>query len=239
MNDYLAAESSRVPSSVNDALSRMHAALTIIQEIDHMSIRMNQVDSGMEVLGQYKTGLYSLISSISDMVTAWFLHHCDYFADEEGGIKYEEIFEACHWGLWLNMNKNPRLKLLEFPMLRCSIEIVKQLALAPIAIRAQLLPTCEQRNTCCTNELIGVGPVIVFELLTLPAASKATVNQWVMRVHSPLTRSINRIPYPIPPAGADPTTWTADDDVQPLAITVTGVPDIVQLSDDPLKVQHS
>lgn len=236
MNDFVAAEAASVPSSVNEALSRMQAALTIIHEIDKSSIMLIQSGSDVETLSKYKVKLYSMISSISDMMTAWFLHHCDYFADEEGGVRHEETVEACKWGLWLNINKNPRLKLLEFPVLGCSLEIVKQLALAPIAIRAQRLPTCEEHNSVCTNELIAVGPVMTFELLTLPPPSKATLNQWVMRMHSPLTNSINKIPYPVPPAGADPNTWTADEDVPPLTITVSGVPAIVQLSDDPLQV---
>lgn len=236
LNDFMAAEAASVPSSVNEALFRMHAALTIIHEIDQFSIMLIQAGSNADGLSMYKAKLYSMISSISDMATAWFLRHCDYFADEEGSVRHEEIVEACKWGLWLNINKNPRMKLLEFPVLGCSLEIVKQLALAPIAIRAQHLPTCDEHNSVCTNELIAVGLVMTFELLTLPPPSKATVNQWVMHMHSPLTNSINKIPYPIPPAGADPNTWTADEDVPPLTITVAGVPAIVQLSDDPLKV---
>lgn len=239
VNDYLAAESTCVPASVKEALCRMHAALTIIQEVDHFSIMLAQAGSDTHALIKYKSQLYNLISSISDMMTAWFLQHYDYFVDEEGGVRHEEILEACRWGLWLNITKNPRLKLLEFPVLQCSLEIVKQLALAPVAIRAQHLPTCEQYNSVCTNELIALGPVMTFELLTLPQPSKATVNQWVMRVRSPLTNSINKIPYPIPPAGADSSTWIADEDVPPLTVTVAGAPTIVQLSDDPLQVTPS
>eukprot|EP00892_Ulva_mutabilis_P007015 jgi/Ulvmu1/4686/UM002_0417.1 len=236
MADYLTAESSREPVSVNDALTRMHAALTIINEIDHISIRTNETGAGLPVLSKYKAGLYNLISSISDMVTAWFLYHCDYFADEEGAVKHEDIVHTCQWGLWLNINKNPRLKLLEFPRLQCSIEILKQVALAPIAIRAQLLPTSDAHNAVCTNQLVAIGNVMTFELLTLPPASKATVNQWVIRVQSPLSHSVSKIPYPIPPAGADPSMWTPDEDVPPLAIMVAELPSMVQLSDDPLQV---
>lgn len=237
VNGFLAAEANSSPENVTEALSRMHSAATIIQEIEHVSIRLNQAGADISTLNKYKAKLYNLISSISDKVTAWFLHHSDYFSDSEGGVKHEEIVSSCRWGLWLNINKNPRLKLLEFPILQCSVEIVKQLALAPVAIRAQLLPTSDDHNSVCTNELVAVGPAMMFELLTLPPPSKSSVNQWILRMHTPLTHSINKIPYPIPPAGADPNTWVADDDVQALAITVKGVPPIVQLGDDPLQVR--
>lgn len=89
-------------------------------------------------------------------VMAWFLNHWDYFADEEGGVKHEAVGRHFALGVWVNVIKNPRLKQIEFPALRVAIDIQKQLALAPIAIRAQVRQQIRQ-NVCAAGHGGGMA----------------------------------------------------------------------------------
>lgn len=52
---------------------------------------------------------------------------------------------------------------------------------------------------------------------------------------TPLSFNVQRIPYPIPPAGADPATYKAEEEPPPLGITFPFAPNIVLL-DHPVKV---
>lgn len=52
---------------------------------------------------------------------------------------------------------------------------------------------------------------------------------------TPLSFNVQRIPYPIPPAGADPATYRSEEEPPPLGITFPFAPDIVLL-DHPVKV---
>lgn len=58
----------------------------------------------------------------------------------------------------------------------------------------------------CANEHMAVGGVLYAELLALPPSAKH-VKTWVLRQVTPLSSAVARIPYPIPPAGADPATY--------------------------------
>lgn len=218
-------------------MDRMQAVLSIVQEINGISIWLAQLGKDHSTLLQRKEQLLKLVSQISDMATAFFLHRCDYFADEDGGIRFEHMLGACQWGIWLNVNKNPRTKMIEFPNLNLNFEVQKQIALAPVAVRVQILPTIDEFNDVCTNELMAVGPVISVDMLVLPPTSKPTVRQWVIRFHGPLTNAISKIPYPIPPAGADPNTWTTDEDIAPLTVTADVTPKLVQLGQQELQVR--
>ena len=236
VRDFIAAEAATVPESVEEALDRMQAVLTIVQEIDAIRIWQAQLGSDHSTLLQRKEQLLKLVSQISDMSTAWWLHRCDNWMDEDGGIRFEHMLGTCQWGIWLNMHKNPRTKMIEFPTLNFNFEIQKQVALAPVAVRVQILPTIDEFNDVCTNELMAAGPVISVDLLALPPASKPTVRQWVIRCHGPLTHAISKIPYPIPPAGADANTWTTEEDIAPLTVTANVTPKLVQLGQQELQV---
>ena len=236
LREFLAAEAATVPESVEEAVDRMLAVLSIIQEINAISIWQAQLGNDHSTLLQRKEQLLNLVSQISDMSTARFLHRCDYCADEDGGIRFEHMLGGCQWGIWLNVNKNPRTKMVEFPILNFNFEIQKQVALAPVAVRVQILPTIDEFNDVCTNELMAAGPVISVDLLALPPASKPTVRQWVIRCHGPLTHAISKIPYPIPPAGADANTWTTEEDIAPLTVTANVTPKLVQLGQQELQV---
>lgn len=45
------------------------------------------------------------------------------------------------------------------------------------------------------------------------------VRGWTLRQVTPLSSAVQRVPYPIPPAGADPATYRAEEEPPPLGFT--------------------
>jgi cancer susceptibility candidate protein 1 len=87
----------------------------------------------------------------------------------------------------------------------------------------------------CTNALMAVGGVLYIDLLTLPPQAKK-VKHWVLRQVTPLASNVVRIPYPIPPAGADPATYRSEEEPPPLGFTFPFQSHIVLL-DDPIQAR--
>lgn len=47
---------------------------------------------------------------------------------------------------------------------------------------------------------------------------------------TPLASNVSRVPYPIPPAGADPATYRSEEEPPPLGFAVPFAPNVVLLS---------
>jgi hypothetical protein len=71
------------------------------------------------------------------------LQRADEHANDRGEIILERVVGPLSWALWVNTSKNPRFKLLDLPLLRMTVELPKQIALANIAIRVQVRYTAE------------------------------------------------------------------------------------------------
>ena len=145
MNDYVLAMRTQTVESVQLSMKHMEDAASVIFEVETVSntARMHDDDEAVAVLAKHFTALNGVITKLADEMTAWFLHHSDYFADAETNVKNEQSKDGIKWGAWLNINKNPRLKQVDFPSINVHMDIQKQLALAPIAIRVQV------RSTTC------------------------------------------------------------------------------------------
>jgi len=63
----------------------------------------------------------------------------------------------------------------------------------------------------CQNDLMALGHCLEVKLLALPPTCKKAPGEWTLRPEGPLTRRLHRLPYPIPPAGADPSTYKSEE----------------------------
>jgi hypothetical protein len=68
------------------------------------------------------------------------LQHSEEHADDKGDVLLTAQRGEQQLGLWANVHKNARFKLVDFGGLGMSVEIPKQLALANIALRVQVRP---------------------------------------------------------------------------------------------------
>jgi hypothetical protein len=84
------------------------------------------------------------------------VQRADEYADPKGDVLLTAQQGLLQWGLWVNTQKNPRFKLVELSGLGMTVEIPKQLALANIALRVQVMPFAVlhggmmcSRQPCC------------------------------------------------------------------------------------------
>ncbi|EFJ46480.1 hypothetical protein VOLCADRAFT_92992 [Volvox carteri f. nagariensis] len=194
--------------------------------------------------------LYAIINARIDRFTAAVLHHCDEYANERNEIQLGHVAGTFKWGVWVNTAKNPRLKVrvgvegeeggevrvVEMPQLDVTLDIPKQIALANVALRVQHRsgPAADEFFWRCGNQWMAVGGVLVVDLLALPPGAKK-VRGWTLRQVTALASNVQRVPYPIPPAGADPLTWQSEEEPPPMGVTAPLPPDVVLLQ-EPLQV---
>eukprot|EP00798_Chlamydomonas_sp_ICE-L_P022454 gene22454-29569_t len=141
---------------------------------------------------------------------------------------------AFQWSLWVNTTKNPRTKTVEMVHLNLVVDIPKSIALANIGMRIQHR-TEDEYFTRCTNEFMAVGGVLYAELVSLPPPARK-VKSWMLRQVTPLAFNTQRIPYPIPPAGADPATYRLEEEPPPLGFTFPFTPNMLLLDSPGVKV---
>jgi cancer susceptibility candidate protein 1 len=241
IQDYIILKTERKVESLADTLQCVEDTLAVIDEstaVAVKAIQRNQLDE-VKRIEEFRVQLFQLISQQIDAFTIWFLSYSDRFASVEGDIKRELSLGRVSWAVWLNINKNPRLKAIEFPRIGFQLDIHKQLALAPIAVRAVLLNSAEEYFQSCKNQWYAVGPVILVDLLMLPLMARATANEWTFRPQGPLSAKLQRLPYPIPPVGADPSTWQSDDEIPPLGFNTEIEPNLAHLAGESIQVPPS
>jgi len=84
----------------------------------------------------------------------------------------------------------------------------------------------------CTNEYAAVGGLLIADLLVLPPPCRK-VKDWTLRQVTPLSKTVQRLPYPIPPAGADPNTFVPTEEPPPMGVTMDLKPNLCLLDEAP------
>lgn len=244
MNDYLNTlkETEARPLGAEEALRAAIDNESVVAETRER-IFSAQSSGDAEVAEHYEQKIKSFQQASSDMIdraAAHLLQHAEDYLDEQNEVHICKEVQNFKFGMWVNLFKNPRMKVIDFPSLSISAEVPKSIALSSTAMRFLSLPFDEYSKRS-TNDLVAVGNIFVAEILALPAAPKRTKG-WVMRQVTPLLHNVQRLPYPIPPAGA--TTVTAvegggvpgaqgGDEVPPIRITLPISKGIVVLDDCP------
>ena len=171
--------------------------------------------------------LRHLIGKKLDYISAYLCQHAEEFADEANYVNLMGRTESIDFGMWVNLARQPRTKVVEYSDVDVTLEIPRALALANVAIRVLHFSYDElsERPSGCPFLALG-GPFAV-ELLALPPPPKE-VKQWTLRQVTGLSKDVLRLPYPIPPAGAEafepgtiaPMTEAAIANAPPLRVTV-------------------
>lgn len=184
--------------------------------------------------------LQQVSSAVLDQASASLLQSAEDYLDDHNEVHICMEREKFKFGLWVNLFKNPRMKVIDLPSLNILAEVPKSIALSSTAMRFLSIPYDEYSRRC-TNELVAVGNIFLAEILSLPAAPKRT-NGWVMRQVTPLLNNVQRLPYPIPPAGATTAApmeaggvpgVQGGDEVPPIRLTLPLSKGIVVLDDGP------
>ena len=180
--------------------------------------------------------LRELLTRMLDQVTAYLLQRAEDFTQEDSQVQVCEQLEHLKLGLWVNIKKNHKLKAIEMPGIGVHADVPKAIALVSAALRLIHLPY-DHLSKNEKGPLKALGGIFTAELLTIPPAPK-TIKQWTMRHVTELTTNVQKLPYPIPPAGADPLTYRAElmkngEPVPPITFTYKLPESILVLEDAP------
>lgn len=183
-------------------------------------------------LREYQARIRALTEKVLDRSTARVLHTADKYQNDKGEIQVHDSRSGFKYALWANHVKNPRFKQIEVPELDIVVELPKAIAVATIAVRMVHRNYCSFQHRC-KNELMSVGGVFSVDLLTLPSLPNMAKG-WTLRTMTPLAQDIKKVPYPIPPAGADQTVSSeVDTDAPPVIVTYKLPSDLVLVEPKP------
>lgn len=224
------------PELVPETMVITQDCYKLIEECSMLQLEASQRGDD-ELAGLLKAdvaALHDIVSNLLDQVTARMLHYADEQANEKGEIQMGHKQGDFQWAVWVNTSKNPRMKTVEMSQLNLVVEIPKSIALAIVAMRVQHR-TGDEFFASCTNQYMAVGGVMYADLLTLPPPARH-VKSWTLRQVTPLATHVQRIPYPIPPAGADPATYRSEEEPPPLGFTMPFTPNMLLLDAPEIKV---
>ena len=200
----LAADNERV---VQDAEAMLLEAVARVGDAGAPSAA-GEAAAVADALAAYVAQLRALSGDAVDGATARLLAQAENYVDDKGELRVactappaEGESAGDFFGLWSNHGKNPRVKGVDFPEGSLAVELPKPLVLAPVALRFRRT-TADPFTAQAVDEHMAVGPVLHVDLLSLPAPPRR-VKGWTMRVITPLSTGVARLPYPVPPAGTD------------------------------------
>jgi cancer susceptibility candidate protein 1 len=137
-----------------------------------------------------------------DYISAHLCQHAEEHADAANYVNLMSRTESIDYGMWVNLARQPRTKMVEYPDVDVTIEIPRALALANVAIRVLHYCYDELSERPGGSPFLALGGPFAVELLALPPPPKE-VKQWTLRQVTGLSKDVLRLPYPIPPAGAE------------------------------------
>ncbi|KAK9828512.1 hypothetical protein WJX72_000473 [[Myrmecia] bisecta] len=232
MNDYFLEADASSCTEPDAALQSCERNTALAEECHILRLEAAlQADANAKVYSPYIDRLHAITNEAVDHMTAHVLQHADVHAASSGEIQLVSSSASFKWALWVNTTRNPRLKSIDMPDIGVALDIPKMLALASIAIRVQQRAFDEFAGKCA-NGYMAVGGTFAVELCALPPGGKP-VQSWTLRQVTPLASKVQRLPYPIPPAGADPTSWVSDEEAPSVGISLALPPDIMMLSAEP------
>eukprot|EP00873_Tetraselmis_striata_P000108 jgi/Tetstr1/420372/TSEL_011490.t1 len=166
--------------SLQSALEGCEDILSVLlqcEDVKTMAQQLKQSEYEAE-MQKTLTELQKVICYRLDSSTAHLLQHSDMYAVDTGepsNVQVTAHTPCFKAGVWVNTSKNPRLK------------------------SKQVDDLFEK----CTNEYAAVGGLLIADLLVLPPPCRK-VKDWTLRQVTPLSKTVQRLPYPIPPAGRGP-----------------------------------
>ncbi|TPX57393.1 hypothetical protein PhCBS80983_g03887 [Powellomyces hirtus] len=193
-----------------------------------------QKESTFKSLTAHLLRVRELIHAKWDAATSQILQHIDQFAREPN--ENFQLASRTHnyvFGIWGNLTKNPRHKVIDFADLKMSTTLPKPLVLANVSIRMLLesgftaITPYEQQSTAGPPMSV-IGPILNFDLIEMPDPPK-TVDTWTIRPMLAKEGKITTLPYPFKKETTedDEDAKAAEEDAEePLTPTTAAASDI-------------
>jgi hypothetical protein len=154
----------------------------------------------VEMLGKYMIRLMEILNSKWDEASQQILQHLDMFSREATeNFQIASQYDKYSYGLWANMTRNPRHKLIEFSECMMGCSVPKPLALDHVGIMMlynsgpnSAMPFEAQRGD---TQYAVIGGVLRLDLVELPDPPKR-VDPWTIRPILNRQGKLNRLVYP-------------------------------------------
>ncbi|KAJ3148431.1 Protein casc1 [Geranomyces variabilis] len=202
--------------------NELPAAELLCSEIEHQL--HGNLDPLKDTAAASLTGhllrIRQLVHSKWDRATTQILQHIDQFAREPN--ENFQLAASTHnyaFGVWGNLTKNPRHKVIDFADLRMSTSLPKPLVLGNVSIRMLLesgfTATAEYEDQAVVGKrppMSVIGGVLNFDLIEMPDPPK-TIDAWTIRPMLAREGKITTIAYPFkkPPAEDEDETLPVED----------------------------
>ncbi|KAJ1343174.1 hypothetical protein BSLG_002200 [Batrachochytrium salamandrivorans] len=178
-----------------------------------------------------------------DTTSQHILQHADYFAqDPNENFQLSKATENFAFGIWGNLTKNPRYKIIEFMDIKLSASLPKPLALSSVSIRMLYMTGVNCGVPFEVQEGLGhwsfVGGILMFDLSEMPNPPK-NVDTWTIRQIASSNGNLKRLEYPFKTAltevVAENDQTTNDSQMWSMHITFP-IPSNVSLDSDSVKI---
>lgn len=188
----------------------------------------------VQIVHEQMLKLIDILFQKWNMTTQKILQHMDHFPREpsENFQIQGKSTSGYSIGIWGNLTKNPRYKVIEFPEINMSCSLPKPLALSNVAIRMLYSsgPNCNIPYEHQTGQKMAiVGGVLDFDLIDLPELPKI-VEPWIIRTSTIIINTVTspsghlkNVQYPFSKTSAEVTeeekNMVSDDQVWPTYCT--------------------
>lgn len=228
VNTYITEWGEAPRQELEPALAECERTAALLSQLDDahsLALRRPAASRGARALW-YPAALAALgrmtIAKL-DEVTAHILANADERATSRNELQLCGQAASHKYALWLNLARNPRVKVVELPEVAVSFELPKALALASVAIRVvQFRAEHAMPSLGVPSPYQTVGGILLLELLQLPPVPKR-VKGWTLRQVGPTSHTVTRMAYPLPQLGSEPSAGAA----APLRLSIVLPADVV------------
>ena len=118
-------------------VGRCEEAMSVVDEIYErvLDAVMDNAEEEIETLLCVAKTLKGLVARRLDEATMWAIEHSDRYVNEKDEMQLECVGKHIRVGLWVNIAKDPRVKMIQFPEMGFTMDIPKTLALFSHAVR--------------------------------------------------------------------------------------------------------
>ncbi|KAI9362451.1 hypothetical protein DFJ73DRAFT_812438 [Zopfochytrium polystomum] len=167
----------------------------------------------------------ALMEAKWDLATNSILQHFDHFPLEPNENFYYSLRLGDYFfGLWGNLTKNPRHKVVEYSNVPLSMTLPKPISLANVSIRMLYMSGLSASAPFIQEtgpQMAVVGGVLHLDLFEMPEAPK-TIDSWIIRQILSPTGKLRRVEYPfkktVAEAAEEESDGTQDTNVWPAQV---------------------
>lgn len=238
MNTYITEWGEEAEPQLEGAVAEVDSTAALLAQLDeaHSLALRRRGAGGAPAAPLWQPAALATLGRMSiaklDAATAAILASAEERATARNELQLCAQADSLKYGLWVNLARNPRVKGFELAQVGVALELPKQLALAPIAVRVlQFHAEHAAASFGAPSPWQVLGGVALVELLSLPPAPKQ-VKRWTLHALSGLPGAVSRLAYPLQQGGGE----SGSSAPAPLRLTLSLPADVLLPPEGELRV---